>query len=342
MDNRKPTAKTIILRKKLAVAPVGALPFMAFLFSTAGGGSGSVPASADGASGFDVSVPKSETTEIAGTKREAYDETERSSYMSGFNADIVPEMETQKETEPAWREEPKDGFDGHGSLASLYQKHDSELRNRRKAVRENTATADVVPDQEQDVPVVVVEKSTVTDVEQQARPRRPLFHDNRSPAGSGTPAGLAKTEIKAVIHGDQEIGGSRNRVKLRTTAAATVDGIVVPANTIVYANASILGNRLSLTVGNIGITRGTHAMPLTVHDATDGNPGLNLSSGIANEEKTRAGGEAIGRGGTLLGGAGIVGAVVTGTGNAVGNIFSKSAQNSSIRLVSNHQVILKQ
>jgi len=339
MGNRKPTAKTVILRKKLAVAPVGALPFMAFLFSTAGGGSGSVPASAYGAAGFDVSVPKSETTEIAGTKREAYDETERSSYMSGFNADIVPEMEAQKEPEPepVWREEPKDDFDGHGSLASLYQKHGSELRNRRKAVRENPATVDAVPDKEQDALVSPVATSTVDDIEQQARPRRPLFHDNRNPAGSGTPDRLAKTEIKAVIHGDQEIGGSRNRVKLRTTAAATVDGIVVLANTIVYANASILGNRLSLTVGNIGIAGGTHAMSLTVHDATDGNPGLSLSSGIANEEKTRAGGEAIGRGGTLLGGA-----VVIGTGNAVGNIFSKSAQNSSIRLVSNHQVILKQ
>jgi len=341
MGNRKPTAKAIILRKKLAVAPIGALPFLAFLLSAAGGGSGTVPASAYGAAGFDVSVPKSETTNIAGTKREAYEETERSSYMSGFNADIVPEMETQKETEPVWREEPKDDFDGHGSLAALYQKHGSELENRRKAVRESTARVDAVPDREQEVPVVIVEEATVTDVGQQVRPRRPLFHDNRSSPEYGMPTEFAKKEIKAVIHGDQEIGGSRTRVKMRTTASATINGIAVPANTIVYANASILGNRLSLMVDNIGIAGGTHAMSLTVYDATDGNPGLNLSSGIANEEKTRAGSEAIGRSGTLLAGTGIVGAVVTGTGNAIGNIFSKSAQNSSIRLVSNHQVILK-
>jgi len=337
MDNRKPTAATLILRKKLTVAPVGALPFLAFLFSTAGGGSKTVPASADGTTGFDVSVPRSETTEIAGTKREAYDETKRSSYMSGFNTDIVPEMEIRQDPEPVWREEPKNDFDGHGSLVTLYQKHGSEIESRRKKVRENTATVDLVTDHGPDTPVVSVEKEAANAAEQQAR--RPLFHDNRNPAASGT---VESAEIRAVIHGNQEIGGSITRVKLRTTTSATINGIAVPANTIVYANASILGNRLSLMVDNIGLASGTHAMPLKVYDATDGNPGLNMSSGIANEEKTRVGSETIGRSGTLLGGSGIVGAIATGTGNAIGNIFSKSGQNSSIRLVSNHRVVLKQ
>lgn len=351
MGNKTLTTKIIILRKKLAVLPIGVVPVLGFFFHTAGGGAGASASSMNEKSGFDITVPKSETEEIVDSKKEAYNE--RESYMEGFNTDVVPEIELENKTSEVWTEEKKDDFNAQSDLLSLYENHNSTLDRRRQEVRSRAETyADsyepvaTTPKKKVSPKVETTEEPMVDPIVNDPAPvqeRKSLFHDNNGRANDrmANSKTNSNTEIKAVIHGNQEIGGSRNRVKLRTKSPGMVNGISIPANTIVYANASITENRLNLVINNISVNNKTIGLSMKVYDATDGNAGLNLSAGVTEEEKNRMGSEVIRQGGAVLSSGGIVGAVVNSAGSALGNIFSKSNQNSSIQLISNHQVILK-
>lgn len=347
MQKKTLTTKIIILRKKLAVLPIGVVPVLGFFFHTAGGGSGVSASSLNERSGFDISVPKSETEEIVGSKKEAYNE--RESYMEGFNTDVVPEIDLEEQAPEVWTEEKKDNFNAQSDLLSLYENHNSTLDSRRQEVRNRRESYSAEPiitekvSQPKIAPVEQIIEDPIANDPAPVQERKSLFHDNKGKENYSrdNSKAVANTEIKAVIHGNQEIGGSRKRVKLRTKSAGTVNGVLIPVNTILYANASISENRLNLVINNISINNKSIGLSMKVYDASDGNAGLNLSAGVTEEEKTRMGSDVIRQGGAVLSSGGIVGAVVNSAGSALGNIFTKSNENSSIQLISNHQVILK-
>lgn len=351
MQKKTLTTKIIILRKKLAVLPIGVVPVMGFFFHTAGGGSGVSASSLNDNTGFDLSVPKSESEEIVASKQEAYTESE--SYMDGFNTDVVPEIDLEQQTPEVWTEEQKDDFNAQKDLLSMYENHKTTLDNRREEVQvrrqtyaDSYVTEPAQPKKtapRQEVPVDEPLVDPIIDDPAPVQERKSLFHDNKGKANERVANSNSKSnsELKAVIHGNQQIGGSRNRVKLRTKSAGVINGISIPSNTIVYATASITDNRLNLIINNISVNNKTVALSMKVYDATDGNPGLNLSAGVTEEEKNRMGSDVIRQGGTIITSGGIVGTVVNSAGSALGNIFAKSNQNSSIQLISNHQVIIK-
>src|SRR5690606_6301091 len=129
MSEKKLTAQFLDLRRKLTVAPIGFVPVLGVLYYTGGGGGG-IEAQANAHDGFNVSVPKSESQEIVGTKQEAY-EQKNDAYMSGFNTDILPEMDLENQTNEVWQEEKADDFDTHSSLLDVYQQHNIQLQERR-------------------------------------------------------------------------------------------------------------------------------------------------------------------------------------------------------------------
>ena len=342
MSTQKLTTQVIILRKKLAVIPVAFVPAFAIFFSMLGGGSGQANANEVSDAGFDISVPQSEATEIVESKQEAYKQANESSYMSGFNTDLVPEIDLESKTDEVWVEEKKDEFEPKTDLLSLYQEHNDQISSRRQQVSVQQRTAPVVenpaPVIRQPDPEPIVEEVAAEPIQK----KKSLFHDNQSTANNSIDNAVKNsTNIQAVIHGNQEIGGARRRVKLRTKVRGTVNGVTIPANTIIYANASINQSRLNLAINNITLNNKTIPLSMTVYDATDGNPGLNLTSGVTQEEKTKVEGDIIRQTGSVISPGGIVGAVVTSAGSALGNIFSKNSENSKIQLISNYQVILK-
>lgn len=350
MSDKVLTNKIIILRRQLVFGPIGAVPVLCLFFNIAGGGQATEDGSNIITPGYDMSVPKSESDNIVSSKQEAYNQND--SYMSGFNTDIVPEIDLEESNTSTWTEEKKDDFNAESNLLSLYENHNRSLDNRRSEVSKERVSERVShtainssakPSNQIEVTKFEQEEYVVEHINEPIqKEKRNVFHDNRSITKNNNSNQNNHTNISAVIHGNQEIGGARNRVKLRTKSNAIINGINIPANTIVYANAAISSDsRLSLIINNISINNKTLPLLLKVYDATDGNLGLNLSTGVNQEEKDRMGGDVIRQTGNVIASGGIIGAVVNSASTTIGNIFARNNQNSSIQLISNHQVILK-
>ncbi|MFC5410722.1 conjugative transposon protein TraM [Larkinella bovis] len=97
------------------------------------------------------------------------------------------------------------------------------------------------------------------------------------------------TLIPAVVHDDQSVKAGQP-VKLRLTKAVVIDGIRVPANTIVHASCLPDGDRLRLVVQNLQL--GNQLIPLDLEAVDlDGGTGLNapgLSDQLGEQLKSSA------------------------------------------------------
>lgn len=100
--------------------------------------------------------------------------------------------------------------------------------------------------------------------------------------------GNSETTDKAIfgcIHTNQTIQDG-NRVKIRLTRTATIDGNTYPINTIIYGMASIKPNRLMINISTVN----QNPTKLEIYDAEDSNPGIyvltpNLNSELKKELK---------------------------------------------------------
>jgi hypothetical protein len=91
--------------------------------------------------------------------------------------------------------------------------------------------------------------------------------------------------IYGCIHTNQTIQDG-NRVKIRLTRTATIDGNTYPINTIIYGMASIKPNRLMINISTVN----QNPTKLEIYDAEDSNPGIyvltpNLNSELKKELK---------------------------------------------------------
>lgn len=97
------------------------------------------------------------------------------------------------------------------------------------------------------------------------------------------------TLIPAVIHDDQSVKAGQT-VKIRLTRAVVIDGIRVPANTIIHASCLPDGDRLRLIVQNLQL--GSQLIPLDLEAVDmDGGTGLNapgLSDQLGGQIKSSA------------------------------------------------------
>ncbi|GAA4419423.1 conjugative transposon protein TraM [Nibrella viscosa] len=80
--------------------------------------------------------------------------------------------------------------------------------------------------------------------------------------------------IPVVVHEDQAIREGQ-QVKLRLLKEVTVEGVTVPANTILYAVGRLAEDRLILTVRSLQLGSQLIPLDLDVYD-TDGSPGVNV------------------------------------------------------------------
>ncbi|WKN44924.1 conjugative transposon protein TraM [Tunicatimonas pelagia] len=71
------------------------------------------------------------------------------------------------------------------------------------------------------------------------------------------------TFVRCVVHGDQEIR-SNDRIRLRLEEPITLNGQIIPVNTIVYGDVRLSQNRLQISVQRIG----PQLASLSVHDHT--------------------------------------------------------------------------
>ena len=87
--------------------------------------------------------------------------------------------------------------------------------------------------------------------------------------------------IKAAIYGDQTIV-SGSAVRMRLLEPLWVGGVEIPANRIIYGNASIGGRRLKITVENIRYGKYISPVAFTIFDS-DAIEGLNLPNNMKAE-----------------------------------------------------------
>lgn len=97
--------------------------------------------------------------------------------------------------------------------------------------------------------------------------------------------------IKAVIHETQTLMSGAT-VKLRLTEEASIDGLTIPKDQLVYGTAALNGERLTIDINHIRINDQLLPVALTVHDA-DGMTGIYIPGSLSREVGTQSGNRAI-------------------------------------------------
>lgn len=97
--------------------------------------------------------------------------------------------------------------------------------------------------------------------------------------------------IKAVIHETQTLTSGAT-VKLRLTEAASINGLTIPKDQLVYGTASLNGERLKIEIHHIRVHDQILPVALTVHDA-DGMEGIYIPGSLSREVTAQASDRAI-------------------------------------------------
>lgn len=97
--------------------------------------------------------------------------------------------------------------------------------------------------------------------------------------------------IKAVIHETQTLTPGAT-VKLRLTEAASINGLIIPKDQLVYGTASLNGERLNIAIKHIRVHDQILPVALKVHDA-DGMEGIYIPGSLSREVTAQSGDRAI-------------------------------------------------
>ncbi|MCA6367694.1 MAG: conjugative transposon protein TraM [Cytophagales bacterium] len=97
----------------------------------------------------------------------------------------------------------------------------------------------------------------------------------------------AEQRINAIVMGEQNVFPGEP-VRLRVTAASTINGVLIPKNTVFKANASIDGQRLYLFASSIAVNGKSFTLNFDGYDITDGSRGIALPNGMINQQSAQA------------------------------------------------------
>ncbi|PZX51504.1 conjugative transposon TraM protein [Algoriphagus ratkowskyi] len=97
--------------------------------------------------------------------------------------------------------------------------------------------------------------------------------------------------IKAVVHETQTLMSGAT-VKLRLTEDASINGLILPKDLLIFGTASLNGERLIIDITHIRVNDQLLPVALAVHDA-DGMAGIYIPGSISREVATQSGDRAI-------------------------------------------------
>lgn len=133
--------------------------------------------------------------------------------------------------------------------------------------------------------------------------------------------------IYAAINNDQQIMNNE-RVEIRLTKDALIDGKIYKQNTMIYAQAVFGRNRVNLNINSINHT----PVELEAYDSQDGNKGIYIEDQDLIGETTREAADDLSQDVNVSG---------VPIGNTVKKIFRKKNRESSVYLINNYKLILK-
>jgi len=125
----------------------------------------------------------------------------------------------------------------------------------------------------------------------QDAPENTPAHHNETP----NPADLAAeavNSIPAVVQQDRTLVAGAT-IALRLTESATINGVHIPANQLVYGVASLNNDRLLITVNSIRREQAIYATSLQVYDM-DGLPGIHIPGTLSRDVAKQSANQGIG------------------------------------------------
>jgi hypothetical protein len=141
-------------------------------------------------------------------------------------------------------------------------------------VKEKTSKPVTVPDK-----IEKVDESSYTFIE--------VGSTNSKKLQAIEPEPDAEQRINAIVMGEQNVFPGEP-VRLRVTAASTINGVLIPKNTVFKANASIDGQRLYLFASSIAVNGKSFTLNFDGYDITDGSRGIALPNGMINQQSAQA------------------------------------------------------
>lgn len=147
--------------------------------------------------------------------------------------------------------------------------------------------------------------------------------------------------IRAVVHGEQKDITTSSQVKLRILDAVTIDGIIIPRNTIIYGRASFSSNRMTIRTDNITFNNSVYPFKANIYDM-DGFAGLYIPDNVLDEAKDEVGSSAVtGTNVNLSSMTGILNTAANATVNAVKSISNNKITEVKVTLPANYKLIIK-
>jgi len=150
--------------------------------------------------------------------------------------------------------------------------------------------------------------------------------DGGDSADRGLGAALRDAAIGAVIDHDQTLTAG-STVGLRLSQEAVINGVVFPANTLVYGMATVSGERLMISISSIRVGQAIVPVALQVYDL-DGLAGIRVPGAVTRDVSKESADEAIN-------GLGIasVDPSLSAQAASAGLQFAKSLASRKVRLV---------
>jgi hypothetical protein len=318
-----PHPPAYLLRRKFLLAlPVIALPFLAFIFYSLGGGQGPKkgPAAAGFLSGFNMELPKAKFTkrDSALNKLGYYEKADADSLRRkeiGQRDPYMPHPMTSRRELPHTASEP---LPIRGDAASPDQKADAllqQLDRIRKTMRQPAVVSPVmsgsmssesmsngsisrVPQRvgfvrPVDTPVADPEierlNSMLDKVLRIQHPGEPVegSHPGVTPAavvGSGTGELLAVDSSNALpaVVPDDQTLTTGTTIALRLSEDGMLNGIRIPRGQLIYGVVNISADRMQVAIHSIRMDHNIYTVALQVYDL-DGLPGIHIPGMLSRD-----------------------------------------------------------
>lgn len=135
----------------------------------------------------------------------------------------------------------------------------------------------------------------------------------------------------AVIHKNQVVQNNK-MATFRTKEEIDINGLKIPANTLIYGTVSITANRVNVNISSVTINKNVYPLSFFVF-GTDGAPGIPVQiDNIQKEAESKINNEVV----NTIKNAGVVGSVIGSIASAV-----KREKDISCTLIDNQTIYLK-
>lgn len=216
-----------------------------------------------------------------------------------------------------------------GSVMATEAKYEARLEIMQRQMKRQQQLLDSMRQAGDEGRVKAYRGNVVSSIGNRKLGMRNNFH------GTGSDGVGRGNEVAAVVHDETTIE-TGNTVKLRLTEDAVVEDTRIPANTFVYATATMSNERLELAVTSLQYKGRIYTCNLVAYDI-DGLQGIHVPGARTSQGIRQASGQVISQSARSSGRRGIIGTVT----RAASSIVGQGARAEKVTVTSGYRIILK-